>query len=786
MNGAQRLLPEQLKAVCNPAIFQCETTDGVEPLTGIIGQERAVKAMEFGLSFRGKGYNIFISGITGTGRTTYARGAVSRVAASQQTPGDWVYVYNFKDPDRPVSIPLPPGKSVEFAAEMDELVEELDKEIHKRFESEDYENRRDSLVQTYQQASQTILEELQRFAAAKGVAITRTPTGFATLPVVNGKPVSPEEYERLDARTKDAFSASIREVQQRLGDTLRRSRELEKELKSKLKELDCGLGHAVAGALIKELANKYSDNAEIVEYLNGLERDIVEHLDLFREDETDQAAAERRKSALSRYKVNVLVNNAHTRGAPVVFETNPTYFNLFGRLEYRSLMGALVTDFTMIKAGAIHRANGGYLVLQAQDVMKSPFAWDGLKRVLNNGEVRIESMAEQLRTEAIATLHPEPIPVDVKVIMIGSPYLYNMLYMYDEDFQKLFKIKAEFDVSMERTPENVNKYASFVRSLCDREGLKPFTREALAGIVEYSSRLVEDQKKLSTRFNEIVEVIKEASAWAALDGKPMVSLAEVKRALDEKFYRSNLMEKRWLDMVRRGQVLVEVAGEKVGQVNGLAVLNTGDYVFGRPSRITARVFPGRSGVVNIEREIEMSGRIHSKGVMILSGYLGGRYSEAAPLGLTASLCFEQLYEEIEGDSASSAELCALISAISGAPLKQNIAVTGSVNQFGEIQPVGGVTHKVEGFYEVCKVKGLDGTQGVLIPRSNVDNLMLKDEVVQAVRDGAFNIWTADTVDQAIELLTGVSAEEVHDKALRALKDMGERVKEHGWAGVREK
>ncbi|HHV79688.1 MAG TPA: AAA family ATPase [Firmicutes bacterium] len=780
MSGWRRVAPEKLKAVCDPNLFPCDTTDGVEPLAEIIGQERAVRAMEFGLSCKGKGYNIFISGITGSGRTTYARKAVTRVAALQPTPGDWVYVYNFKDPDRPVSIPLPPGKAVEFAADMDELVEELRREVPKRFESEDYERRRDALVQAYQQASQSILEELQQFAASKDVAITRTPTGFATLPVLGGKPVPPEEFEKLDARTKEAFTANAREVQQRLADFLRRSRELEKELKSRLKQLDQGLGHALAGALVKELAKKYADNAEIVDYLNGLEQDIVENLSLFLEDENDQDG-DRKKISLTRYKVNVLVNNLNTQGAPVVFETNPTYFNLFGRLEYRSVMGALATDFTMIKPGAIHRANGGYLIIQAGDVLKNPFAWDGLKRVLNNGEVRIESMAEQLRTEAIATLHPEPIPVDVKVILIGSPHVYQLLYTYDEDFQKLFKIKAEFDVSMERTPENIRKYASFVRSISERESLKPFTRDALAGIVEYSSRLVEDQERLSTRFNEIVEVIREASAWADLEGKSLVTIAEVKKALEEKVYRSNLVEKRLLDMVARGQILIDVSGEKVGQVNGLAVLNLGDYVFGKPSKITARVFPGRSGVVNIERETEMSGRIHSKGVMILSGYLGGRYAEAAPLGLAASLCFEQLYEEIEGDSASSAELYALISAIAGVPLKQSVAVTGSVNQFGEIQPVGGVTYKVEGFYQVCKLKGLDGNQGVVIPSSNVSNLMLKDEVVQAVKEGAFNVWAVDTVDQALELLTGISADEVHARALRALKDMGERVKQHGWA-----
>ncbi|MGB9866658.1 MAG: AAA family ATPase [Bacillota bacterium] len=770
---------DKLRAVCDPSLFVADTTDGIEPLSGIIGQERAVKAMEFGLSFRSKGYNIFMSGATGCGKTTYARNAVSKVAASEPTPGDWVYVYNFKDPDRPVAIPLPTGQSVQFANDVAELVEELKREIPKRFESEDYEKKRDSLVQAYQQASQAILQELQQFAMSKNVAISRTPAGFATFPIVGGKPIPPEEFDQLDAQAREAFQAAAREVQQRLADTLRRSRELEKELKLKLKQLDQTLGHSVAGALVKELVRKYASNAEIVEYLNGLEQDVVEHLDLFREEEGDQSDTEKKKSALNRYKVNVFVNNADTRGAPVVCETNPTYFNLFGRVEYRSQMGALVTDFTMIKPGAVHRANGGYLILQAQDVLKNPFAWDGLKRVLLNGEVRIESMAEQLRTEAIATLHPEPIPVDVKVILIGSPMLYSLLYLYDEDFRKLFKIKAEFDTSMDRTPENIASYASFVRSICQQEGLKPFTKDALAKVVDYSSRLVEDQRKLSTKFNEIVEVLKEASAWATIDGEPVVTGEKVKKALDEKVYRSNLVEKRLLELIAKGQILVDVTGARVGQVNGLAVLNLGDYVFAKPSKITARVFPGRRGIVNIEREIEMSGRIHSKGVLILSGYIGGKFAEAAPLGLSASLCFEQLYEEIEGDSASSAELYALLSALSGVPLRQGIAVTGSVNQFGEVQPVGGVTYKVEGFYEVCKIKGLDGSHGVIVPRSNVENLMLKDEVVDAVKRGLFHVWAIEDVDQGIELLTGMDPREVHQRAMNSLKLMGERVRLYG-------
>lgn len=765
------LEPEQLRKTCTwPKGLEFDCTENMELEEGIIGQERAVRAMEFGLDVTSPGYNIFVSGITGTGKTTYVRSIVNRVAAGRSVPPDWVYLYNFEDPNMPIAVSLPPGMGVKLQRDMTDLVEELKRRIPRTFESEEYNKQREATLRRFQEQSNMVLEAVSEKAARAGLGLVRTPTGFATIPVIDGRPLKQEEFEALDAEAKKAIEEKSAEMQSELSNLVRKLRDLEKQAKAKIKELDEQTGLYAVGHLIKELEERYKDYDKVVYYLEQVKHDIISNLGDFKQDKEESSTFPfpwlqkgDQLSPLVRYKVNVLVNNEKLQGAPVVFETNPTYSNLFGKVEYRGQFGVFVTDFTMIRAGAIHRANGGYLILNAQDVLKNPFAWDGLKRVLKTKEARIENLGEQVRVESTAGMQPEPIPINVKVIILGHPYIYRLLYHYDEDFKKLFKIKADFDVQMDRNEENLEKYARFVGSVCRRENLRHFDSQAVGKVIEYSSRLVEDQKKLSTRFNEIVEILYEASAWATRNGHQVVTRTDVEQAIEEKVYRSRMVEEKLQEMIARGKILVDAEGSVIGQVNGLTVYDLGDHSFGLPTRITARAYMGRSGIVNVERETEMSGRIHSKGVLILSGYLGAKYAQDKPLALSASLCFEQTYDEVDGDSASSTELYALLSALSGVPLRQDIAVTGSVNQKGGIQPVGGVTRKIEGFYDVCKIKGLTGKQGVIIPAQNVDNLMLREDVVEAVRSGMFHIYAITDIDDGIKLLTSMEAGQRDDE-----------------------
>lgn len=795
--------PGSLRLVCDPACFPYETTDQVPPLEGMIGQERAMRAMEFGLKVRNPGYNIYMAGVPGTGKTTYAQALVSEVARGQKPPDDWCYVYNFDDPDRPLALRLPPGKGAEFQRDMEELVQDLKAHIPRVFESADYEQQRSETMSKYQARISEILRNLVERARAHGFALQQTAAGFLVAPLIHGQPITSEQYQELPEEMRREIEERGTQVQEWISEAQRQVRLLEKEARGAIRELEQRIARVAVGPLIERLQEKWRDFPLVVNYLSRVEQDVREHLDEFRSADGESPPVplpfmpprQERESAVLRYRVNLLVNNAGAQGAPVVVETNPTYYNLFGAVEYRSHMGVMVTDFTMIRAGALHRANGGYLILQARDVLTNPGAWEGLKRALKNRSIQIENMGEQFRLIPTRTLRPEPIPLDVKIILVGSPLLHMLLYYYDEDFRKFFKIKADFDTEMPRTPENLEGYFRFLSSLCRREGIRHLDRTAVAKVVEYSSRLAGSQKKLSTRFNEVVEVVYEANVWAEAEGSPVIRASHIEKAIEEKVYRSNRIEEKIREMIAEGKILVDVDGAVVGQVNGLSVIQVGDYTFGRPSRITARTFLGEEGVVNIERETEMSGNIHSKGVLILGGYLGGKYAQDKPLSLSARLVFEQTYEEVEGDSASSTELYALLSSLSGLPIRQDLAVTGSVNQNGEVQPIGGVNEKIEGFYAVCKVKGLTGRQGVIIPYQNVDDLMLKEEVVEAVRAGKFHIYAIRTVDEGIELLTGVPAGTlqpdgtypegtVHYLVDRKLREMAEKLTAFGGARSR--
>lgn len=765
MARGYRLDPEEIFKKCNPEIFELKTTEEIAPLEGIIGQERAVQAMDFGLKIKRHGYNIFMTGHTGTGKLSYARSIIQKIAEKQPVPGDWVYVYNFKKPGEPIALNLPAGRGRIFVRDIDNLLENLKEDIPKAFNTEEYERQKGNILKEFQETRTALMEELNSVAQEMGFVLKRTGTGFLSVPLKDGKELNEEEFNQLEKTEREEVEKKSTEVQLKAMEILRRIQNKEKKMRDQFKDLEQRTALHAVGYLIDELREKYKEFPRIINYLKALQEDVLENLSDFKDDEDDKQfpfpwiKRHAQDSAAIKYSVNLIIDNSQTRGAPVVVETNPTYYNLIGRVEYENRFGMVTTDFSMIKGGALHRANGGYLILQAKDLLLNFQSWEVLKRVLKTREIRMETIGEQYALLTMATLKPEPIPLEVKVVLIGSPLLYHLLYWYDDDFRKLFKIKADFDIVMDRSLENMTKMAAFISSHCQRENLKHFDRSGVARVVEYSSRLAEHQEKLTTCFNEIVEILYEADAWAEIEGSSLVTAAHVDRAIKEKIFRSNKYEKKLLELIQEGHILLDCEGSREGQVNGLAIMDLGDYVFARPTRITASTYLGRRGIVNIERESKMSGRIHDKGVLILNGYLGEKYGRHVPLNLSAGICFEQSYEGVEGDSASSAELYALLSSLSGLPLKQSLAVTGSVNQKGEIQPVGGITRKIEGFFAACKIKGLTGEQGVIIPHQNVVNLMLDEEVVESVREGKFHIYAVKTVDEGMEILTGVPAGE---------------------------
>lgn len=753
---------ESLRRCCKPDEITYDSTAQVSPLRDFIGQERAIKAMQFGLTMKAPGYNIYVAGPPGTGKSTYVQTVLTQAAARMAVPDDWCFLYNFSNPDQPIAVSLPSGRAHVFKKDLEELIIDLRTAIPKAFEGIDYEKNKQAIVSELEQQIQEEMENLDQEAAAAGFSMKQGPEGMMFLPLKEGKRMTPEEYEALALENKKEIQNSIRQLQKRMENVINSSRFLEKKTKERLRELEKQITRLAIGPLVEQLQEKYRKFPRLIRYLSEMAEDVIQRLEHFKSTEAPVKASPfdffiDSSEIFNRYKVNLFVNNADTKGVPVVVESNPTYYNLFGKIEYRSVMGSLNTDFTMIKSGAIHRANGGYLVLQAKDVLTDPLAWDALKKASKNLQATIENIGEQYRMVPTASLRPEPIPLNVKVVLIGSYLLYNMLHVLDEDFQKIFKVKVDFDTEMPRTSENLGHYAAFVGSVCHRENLKHFDRTGLAELIEFGSRLSGDQNKLSTRFNEVVQIVYEAAAWAEEEEATCVGAPHVRRAIEERFYRSNRLEEKIQEMIIQNKILVDTEGAVVGQVNGLSVIGIGDYVFGKPSRITAKAFMGQEGVVNIERETRMSGSLHTKGVLTLAGFLGDRFAQDKPLRLSARITFEQLYEGIDGDSASSAELYTLLSTLSGLSVKQGLAVTGSVNQKGEIQPIGGVTEKIEGFFAVCKAKGLTGEQGVIIPHQNIDNLMLKHEIIEAVQQGKFHIYAVRTVEEGISLLTGVPA-----------------------------
>jgi len=755
------LSPEQLRRTFDPNALGIETTEHIQPLEGIIGQRRAVSALHFGLEIQELGFNIYVAGPPGIGKMTAVKSFLEELARQKETPPDWCYVNNFEDPYHPKALRLPTGWGVRFAQDIKNLIEHVRRELPKVFESEEYSARRDEIVKAINQQREAVINRVQERATQAGFLLQAAPFGILIVPVLGGRPLSDAEFQSLPQAAREDIQRRRDALQEDLKIAMKEIRTLEKTAQEKLHELDRQATLYMVGGLIDDLREKYRDLPEVLEYLHAVQKDILENIELFKGEQKPEGAAPpwAKELPFRKYSVNVLVDNSRQQGAPVIVELNPVYHNLFGRIEKETQFGALYTDFTMIKAGSLHRANGGYLVLPIEDVLRSLLSWDGLKRALRSREIFIEELGERLGFIATKSLRPQPIPLDVKVVLVGHPIFYYLLHAYDEEFPELFKVKADFDTRMDNSPENIQDFLKFLCTFCQKERLKHLDNTAVAKLLEHAARLAEDQQKLSTHFGAIADIIREANYWALQEGSSHIRARHVQKALDEKVYRANLIQERIQEMIARGTLLIDTEGQAVGQVNGLSVMSVGNYAFGKPSRITASVAPGREGIIDIEREVELGGPIHSKGVLILSGYLAQRYAQDKPLTLTAKLVFEQSYEGVEGDSASSTELYALLSALSGVPIKQGIAVTGSVNQHGEVQAIGGVNEKIEGFFDVCKTKGLTGEQGVLIPKSNAQNLMLREDIVEAVRAKKFHIWAVSTIDEGIEILTGVPAGE---------------------------
>ncbi len=764
MAKPERLSASMLAELCDPSAFPFETTKEVPSLHEIIGQDRAIDAIEFGLGMRNSSYNIFVLGEGGTGKHTTAMNFIRKKAAGEPSPDDWCYVYNFAEPDAPEAIQLPPGKGSLLVSEMDGLIASLRRDVPKVFETKDYEKHRDEILDGQQERTKAVFSRLESMATDRGLILRKTAAGLAVVPAKDGKPMSQEDFDKLPAERKTEIEQNLKILQDQLTAAIHEAKKIEKETRERIAALDSEMVQYVVNPIINDILEKFGEHEKVVNFIKTVKAHIFANLEEFKPREPlpgplGALAIQRAEPPFEKYRVNLIVNNAETKGAPVVFESNPTYYNLFGRIEYKVQLGVASTDFTMIRGGAIHRANGGYLVINALDMLKNIFVYDSLKRMIKNREVRIEDVWEQYKLVSTATLKPEAIPVDIKIVLIGDPFLYYLLYSLDREYRKLFKVKADFETIMDRDKTNTEKYAYFISACCGKDTLRPFDRTGVARVVEYGSRLAGHKNKLSTRFNDIQNLVEEASYWAGAGGSETVTAEHVEKAIREKIRRHSRIEDRLREYIEEDTIMVQTEGEAVGQINGLAVLSLGDYTFGKPSRITARTFMGDAGVVNIEREAKMSGRIHNKAHMILKSFLGARFATDFPITLSASVCFEQLYEGIEGDSATCAEVYALLSSLSGVPIRQGIAITGSMNQKGEVQPIGGVNEKIEGFFDVCVAKGLTGDQGVIIPGRNVRNLMLKKEVRDAVEEGRFSIYSINDIDEGIEILTGMPAGE---------------------------
>ena len=767
MRKVNELSYKDLKDVCNPNMFKFDKIKEVADTTNLVyGQDRGIKALEFGVNVDLKGYNLYLEGPTGVGKTMYTKKFLQTRAAKEKVPNDWCYIYNFNDPNEPIAVSLPAGQGKVFQETMDAFIRNIRKDIKKTFNNDEFEKEKKLIKQEFEEKKDSILVKLNDKTLKHGFQVKSAQNGIYMMPVYEGKTIEEEEYEKLPLEVKSEFESKSQVVQEMIFDTLSELKIIENKADKKIEEWKANIALLTVNIHVNNVKANYKRNKKINNFLDNVKKDILKNVNAFMntENENDnkqqlppQVRAMQNNEPWLNYRVNLFVDNSNLEGAPVIMDSNYTFQNIFGKLEYENQYGIMKTDFTMLKPGLLQKANGGYIIFQAKDLLSNPQCYENLKKVFLVKEVSSENNMEQRSSMMLVSLKPEPIPLDLKVILIGNSEIYHTLLSMDDDFRKLFKIKVEFEEDAPKTEENIAKLVKFVRSYCEQEDLLDVDKEAMARIVEYASKLSGDKEKLSTQFSEIGQIVGEASTWAKLDKSKIVTQKYVQKAFDERIERIKKYDTKYSQMIKEGALLINTDGYKVGQINGLTVITIGDYSFGKPSKITANTYLGKQGIVNIEREVQMSGSSHSKGVMILTGYLGEMFAQDKALSLNASICFEQLYGGVDGDSASSTEAYAILSSLSEMPINQSIAVTGSVNQKGEIQPIGGVNEKIEGFFQICKMRGLNGEHGVIIPIQNVRNLHLNDEVVDAVKNGLFHIYAISTIDEGIEILTGVPA-----------------------------
>ena len=763
MKKDKELSYKKLKTTCNPDIFKFSTTEELDSINTGIGQDRGIKALEFGLNVDINGYNLYLEGPTGVGKTMYTKNYLDLISKKKKVPQDWCYIYNFDNPNEPIAISLTAGQGKEFRDAMDRFIKDIKNDIKETFNNEDFEKEKVLLKQEFEEKRTALMNKLNEKSSQYGFQVKSANNGIYMMPVVNGKTIEEEEFDKLDPNVKQEFEDKSTIVQQHVMEAISEIKAIQQESEKKINEWQSNVALLTVNAHINYIKQTFKRNKKINKFLDDIKKDILKNIDLFLVEEKDvkspQTPGPRPEQAKPwlNYRVNLFIDNSNTEGAPVIMDSNYSYPTLFGKLEYENYYGSLKTDYTMLKPGLLHKANGGYIIFQAADLISNGTVYETLKKVLRTKELGIDNFVDQHSSMVMVSLKPEPIPLDLKVILVGNENIYQTLLSVDYDFRKLFKIKVEFEDDAPINPDNANKLASVISKFCKDEELPPLDKSAMGKIIEFASRLANDQEKLSTKFNELTQVVGEAGTWALLEKEKVVTADLITKALQEREERVQKYNERFVEMINDNTLLIDTAGFEVGQINGLTVMNIGDYSFGLPTRITANTYVGKNGIINIEREVELSGASHSKGVFILTGYLGQLFAQDMPLSLTASICFEQLYNGVDGDSASSTELYAILSSLSGIPITQSIAVTGSVNQKGEIQPIGGVNEKIEGFFKICKLRGLDGSQGVMIPSLNEKNLNLSEEVIEAVKNKQFHIYTVSNIEEGIELLTGVPA-----------------------------
>ncbi|MBP3255768.1 MAG: AAA family ATPase [Clostridia bacterium] len=763
MKKNNELSYQDLKTRCNPDIFNFEDTSELETIGTEIGQARGIRALQFGVNVDIKGYNMYLEGPGGVGKTMYAKNYLDEVAKKKKVPCDWCYIYNFENPNEPIAVSFPAGQGKEFKETMDNFIKDIRSDIKSTFNNDDFEKEKKLIKQDFEEKRTALLEKLNEDANKHGFQVKSAQNGIYMMPVIDGKTIEEEEFDKLDEEVKKQFEEKSAIVQEQIMNAIAKIKAMERASDKKLEEWQANIALLTVNSHVNYVKSNYKRNKKVNKFLSDIKQDILKNITIFTTYEEDSHTPQGpgpkpdvQKPWLN-YRVNLFIDNSNLEGAPVVMDANYSYHNIFGKLEYENYFGSLKTDYTMLKPGLLHHANGGYIIFQAKDLLANGICYENLKKALRIKQLAIENSADQRSAMVMISLKPEPIPLDLKVILVGNSSIYQSLLAMDSDFRKLFKIKVEFEEEAPITDENLNKLAIFIHQFCDQEELPHLDKYAVARVVEYASKLANDREKFSTRFTEISQIVGEAATWATMDKKKLVTADYIDIALKERVERVKKYDSKYMEMIEENTLLIDTKGLKVGQINGLTVMTIGDYTFGKPVKITANTFTGKKGVINIEREVELSGSSHSKGVLILSGYLGETFAQDIPLSLTASICFEQLYNGVDGDSASSTELYAILSSLSGIPINQSIAVTGSVNQKGEIQPIGGVNEKIEGYFQVCKMRGLDGKHGVIIPVQNVQNLSLCDEVIDAVKDKKFHIYAVSTIDEGIEILTGVPA-----------------------------